>query len=477
MKKNIYITTTLPYINSTPHIGFATELIRADVLARFYSDQGFDVYFNTGTDEHGKKIQESAEQQGLTVGEFTNKMSQYFRDLITNLDIVKNINFIRTTDNKHIDSAKKLWALVRDNGYIYKKKYSSKYCVGCELEKTDSELVNGVCPIHPNRKIELLEEENYFFAFSKLQDDLLKYYENNKNFITPDFRFNELKSFVNSGLQDFSISRLKIKMPWGISVPNDNDHVMYVWFDALTNYISTLDWPDGINYEKYWENAKKIQVCGQDNLRQQGAMWQAMLLAAKLPLTDCIYINGFLIGEDGQKMSKSLGNTINPSDLVTKYGADSVRYILLRHTNPFSGSPIGEKNISEYYNAHLVNGLGNLISRIMAMSEKIKRTVDLKEIISCDEKYIQSIREYRFDNACDYIWNMVSSLDKKIANEKPYQIINSEKEKAIVLLDNYINDLNKISYHLKYIMPRTSKIIAEHIKDNIKPTKPLFPRL
>jgi methionyl-tRNA synthetase len=324
MKNNFYITTTLPYINSEPHIGFAGEIITADVLARFHRNSGEEVFFNTGTDEHGLKIYRKAEEMKMDTQDFCDELAKKFLELKKTLNLSFD-NFIRTTDKNHIEAAQEFWKKCEANGDIYKKMYKIKYCVGCELEKTDSELVDGKCPLHPNQEIECIEEENYFFRFSKYQKKLLDLYEKNPDFVSPKKRLNEIKSFVESGLEDFSVSRMKEKMPWGIEVPGDSLHVMYVWFDALVNYISTLGWPKNKNkFEKFWPG---IQIAGKDNLRQQAAMWQAMLFSAGLPNSKRVFIRGFVTNK-GEKMSKSQGNFIGVEEMIEKFGTDATRYLL-----------------------------------------------------------------------------------------------------------------------------------------------------
>lgn len=300
--KNFYITTTLPYVNSDPHVGFAMEIVRADAVARFKKLQGYDVFFNTGTDEHGAKIQEKALEKGIPTQQYVDEYVEKFKGLKEVLGLSEDIHFIRTTDEHHKKSAQEFWNICKEKGFIYKKQYKIKYCVGCELEKTDSELVDGKCPIHPNREIELIDEENYFFKFSEFQKPLLDLYKNNPDFVIPSSRFNEIRAFVERGLEDFSISRLKSKMSWGVPVPDDDEHVMYVWFDALVNYISTLGWPENKElFNKFWTEGEVVQYAGKDNLRQQSAMWQAMLLAVDIKPTDHIVIDGFVTGEGGIK--------------------------------------------------------------------------------------------------------------------------------------------------------------------------------
>jgi len=304
-KKPFYITTTLPYVNAEPHIGHAVEFVRADIIARFKKLQGQDVFFNTGTDEHGLKIYQKAKQLGLEPQAYVDQVSAKFKEIMPLLGIAVDepgitFNFIRTTDPHHVKAAQTFWMTVKENGYIYKKHYAAKYCVGCELEKTESELVNGKCPLHPLQELEIIEEENYFFKFSAFQQKLLELYEKNPTLVIPDFRFNEIKAFVSRGLEDFSISRLKEKMVWGVPVPDDDKHVMYVWFDALVDYISAIGWPDDEikgeksvgAFKKWWiDTGGVVQYCGKDNLRQQSAIWQAMLISAGLPPSKTIVID------------------------------------------------------------------------------------------------------------------------------------------------------------------------------------------
>ncbi|MFH1608657.1 MAG: methionine--tRNA ligase, partial [Patescibacteria group bacterium] len=366
--KTFYITTTLPYVNAELHMGHALEFIRADVIARYKKLLGFDVYFNTGTDEHGLKIFEKAESLNLTPKGFVDKSFEDFKNSVRIFGLDESIlHFIRTTDPKHIEAAQEFWKRCDKNGFIYKKNYQTKYCVGCEAEKKDHELnENGGCPDHPGRKLEIIDEENYFFKYSEFTEKLKDLYKKNPDFVIPDFRFNEIKAFVDRGLHDFSISRLKEKMPWGIPVPGDEKHVMYVWFDALVNYISTLGWPNSHHpalsgtppqaggedlFEKYWINGTPTQYCGKDNLRFQSAMWQAMLMAAGVPNSKQIIINGFITADGGVKMSKSIGNVINPNDIVAEYGTDALRYFLLREVGSFEDSPFTIERFKEAYNS------------------------------------------------------------------------------------------------------------------------------
>ncbi len=481
-----YITTTLPYVNSDPHIGFAMEIIRADVIARYKSLLGYDVFFNTGTDEHGAKIYENAVKEGVDVQMYVDGYASKFKELTKALNI-SDVNFIRTTDEKHIKAAQEMWKRCHDNGYIYKKTYQTKYCVGCELNKTDSELVDGKCPIHPNREIELIDEENYFFKFSEFQKPLLAFYTENPDFVIPDFRFNEIKSFVERGLEDFSISRLKEKMPWGVAVPGDDEHVMYVWFDALTSYISTLDWPNEEDNFKFWKEGTPVQYCGKDNLRQQSAMWQAMLMASGLPNSKHVVIDGF-ITSGGQKMSKSLGNVISPFDVletfkdVTDYPEDVLRFVLLHEISSFEDGDITMESIKSAYSSHLANGIGNLTNRIMKMCVNYKEELEknesvFRETYPVDADSQEAFEDFNLKEAIDISARDIKKLDEQIQKDESFKVVKVDIEAGLKLINKHKERLHFIARELYPFMPRTSQKILECIRENKMPEKPLFNRL
>ena len=493
MEKTFYITTTLPYVNNDPHIGFAMEVIRADTIARYKTLQGYDVFFNTGTDEHGSKLYTDSIKADLPVKAYVDQYAEKFRGLANLLTITPEVHFIRTTDEHHIKAAQAFWTTVNDNGYIYKKEYQTKYCTGCELEKTDSELdENGQCLLHPNRLIETIAEENYFFAYSKLADKLQAFYDAHPTFVIPDFRYNEMKSFLKNGLHDFSISRVADKMPWGIPVPNDETQVMYVWFDALVNYISTLGYPlleD--DFEKYWVRGTPVQFCGKDNTRQQASMWQAMLIAADLPNSDHIVVNGFINAADGMKMSKSLGNTINPYDVVEHFesvagdlSADVLRYFLLRHMNSFEDSDVTDALIDEAYTANLCNGLGNLVSRIMKMVVSYEVSYILptdEDLLEFDdavpEGFAQKIDQFDLKSAMDDIWREINSLDWLIQNKEPFKLAKTDLPEAQRIVGDLAIRLYIIGFLLQPFMPNTAATIIDLVKNKQTPEKPLFNRL
>ena len=481
-KSHFYITTTLPYVNAAPHIGFALEIVQADVLARFARLMGNEVVFNTGTDEHGLKIYQKALEEKKEVQAYVDEYAAKFDSLRTALQ-VSYTNFIRTTDAHHVSAAQEFWKRCNANGDIYKKTYKVKYCVGCELEKTDSELVEGKCAVHPNLTLQEIEEENYFFKFSKYEKPLLAWYEAHPQFVVPDFRFNEIKHFVANGLADFSVSRLKTKMPWGIPVPGDDTQVMYVWFDALINYISTLGWPENENnMREYWgtkEESRALQIAGKDNLRQQSAMWQAMLLSAGLPPSRQIIIHGF-ITSGGQKMSKSLGNVVDPFEVVEKFGTDALRYWLIREMNTFEDGDFTWEKFKESYNSGLANGLGNVVSRVTKMASTNGVVVHHNIDIAHDAAF-EAFRNYLsvFDirRATEEVWKLIGAIDKKIQETEPFRLVKTEPEKAKEIIRELLGEVWKIAYMLQPLLPTTSEKIINILRNPSEPTPALFPRV
>ncbi len=481
--KKFYITTTLPYVNAEPHIGFALEMVQADVIARCHALCGEEVIFNTGTDEHGLKIYRKALEEKKDPQAYTDEYAQKFDRLRSALNL-SYTHFIRTTDAHHKSAAQGFWRRCMAAGDIYKKNYSIKYCVGCELEKTESELEDSRCAIHPNLHIEIIEEENYFFRFSKYQQPLLDFYETHPDFIVPAHRLREIRNFTAAGLQDFSISRLKSKMPWGVAIPDDAEQVMYVWFDALVNYISTLGWPE--NEEQFRAFWPGVQIAGKDNLRPQSAMWQAMLMSAGLPNSRQILIHGF-ITVDGKKMSKSLGNVIDPFALVEKYGTDPVRYYLLREIPSGEDGDFSYEKFEQRYNGDLANGIGNLVSRIVTLGESVSPLP-----VSADEKIEREIarvraavaartEEFRLNEALASIWELVSFADKYINDEKPWTM-----KADPAALSRIIGDAAMLIYSIcdlltPFLPDTVEKIraqisVGEH-EITIKKSDNLFPRL
>ena len=471
MKNKFYITTTLPYVNSEPHIGFALEIVQADAIARWQRSLGKEVLFNTGTDEHGLKIYRKALEAGQEPQAYCDFYAAKFDALKAALNL-SYTNFIRTTDPHHMEAAQEFWRRCAAAGDIYKKNYKIKYCVGCELEKTETELVNGKCPIHPNLEIEIHEEENYFFRFSRFQKPLLKLYEKNPEFVVPKEKLHEIKNFVEGDLDDFSISRLKAKMPWGIAVPDDDEQVMYVWFDALINYVSTLGWPD----EKYGDWWPGMQVAGKDNLRQQSAMWQAMLLSAGIAPSSQILIHGFVTA-NGQKMSKSLGNVINPFEIAEKYGTDALRYYLLAEFNPFEDGDFTIEKFEKRFNGDLANGLGNLVARVATLLEK--NHIELALIPgneALNKEVAEKMTEFRFDEVLKTIWRKVAESDEWLSEKKPWKSIDPAEIKATLL--PVAQNLFDIGRLLLPFMPETGeKIVAQFSAKQVQKVESLFPRI
>lgn len=473
MVNKFYITTTLPYVNADPHIGFALEVVRADAWTRAMRKMGHTIFLNTGTDEHGLKIFQRAQELGLEPQAFCDQQIEKWHNLreLLNLDYD---NFIRTTNPEHIKATQEFWRQCQQNGYIYKKPYKIKYCVGCELEKTESELENGRCPTHPNLEIQIIDEENYFFKFSEFQERLKKLYGENPEFVVPAHRFNEVKKFVEKGLEDFSISRLKSKMPWGIEVPGDPEHVMYVWFDALINYISAIGWPDDLEkFNSWWPG---IQVAGKDNIRQQSAMWQAMLMSVGLAPSRQIFINSFITSK-GQKMSKSMGNVISPQEMIDKFGTDGTRWILLNLNTFGDDMDLTWEGMTEKYNADLANGLGNLLERVFTLIINNDIKLETKPSKENKKDYEADMRNFKFSEVTGKFVSQIKKLDKYIDDKKPWQ-----NPDPIVL--NYL--FNSIEEILKWIEPfmpsktKQAKDYMEKIK-NKKISKGeklnLFPRI
>ncbi len=480
-QKPFYITTTLPYVNAPLHVGHALEFIRADAIARYKKLQGYEVFFNSGTDEHGVKIYNKALEAKKSPREFIDEAFIVFKKQVDSFGISDETHFIRTSDFKHEKAAPEFWKRVNERGYIYKKNYQAKYCPECEQEKTDSQLVNGKCPDHPMATIEIINEENYFFKFSEFQKPLLEFYKSRPDFVIPDFRFNETKSFVERGLLDFPISRLKEKMPWGIPVPGDDKHVMYVWFDALTNYINTLGWPDeGGDFKKYWIEGTPTQYCGKDNNRFQAAIWQAMLMAAGIKNSYQIVINGHVTGGGGIKMSKSLGNVVDPLEIVKDYGTDALRFFLLAEFG-FEDSPFTMERFKDAYNAKLANGLGNLTSRIMKMAETnlLSSPFQGEVLVSdgvLDPQFTSALDRFEINKACDFVWQKISALDRKIQETAPFKLVKTDKEKGVELIKEMVIELHSVATQLEPILPETSKKILDLIVSNKSPEVPLFAR-
>ena len=479
MGKPFYLTTTLPYVNAEPHIGFALEMVQADVIARYRTLLGDEVFFNTGTDEHGQKLYEAAQKAGKTPQAYVDEYATKFRSLKEKLNLHAGLHFIRTTDPHHVHAAQEIWRKCLAKGDIEKRTYKGLYCVGDEAFMKESDLVDGRCPNHPTMELVELEEENYFFLLKKYQEPLLKYLSR-EGTIVPEWRRLEAIKFVENGLEDFSISRVKEKMSWGIPVPGDDSQVMYVWFDALTNYISTLGWPEDAegNFKKFWTEGEVMQIAGKDQVRFQSIMWQAMLVSAGVKNTDCVLYHGF-ITSGGQKMSKSVGNVIDPLAIVEEYGIDALRYFLARHVHPFEDSDFTMEKFKEIYNANLANGLGNLAARVMQLAES---NLD-KPVFAGDETFVftyspqiqEAMRGYDLNTVMDSIWGAVSQVDQVMQKDQPFKVVKEDKSRGAEMIANMVKQLAWIAKAIEPFMPDTSEKILKAVMANKKPEN-LFPR-
>ena len=483
--KSLYITTTIPYVNADPHIGFALELVQSDAIARYQRlilGEG-NVFFSTGTDEYGQKIWEASKQEGKSIQDYVDHYAQKFLDLKKTLDLSTD-NFIRTTSPEHVAAAQEFWRLCDKNGDIYKKKYKGLYCVGCEKFIAERDLVDGKCAIHPNLTPEIIEEENYFFKITKYRNDLLKYLQEPKS-VLPEWRRKEAVDFTQNAMEDFSVSRSKERLSWGIPVPGDDTQVMYVWFGAFVNYLSTLGWPHSAKasrgkpedlFKKFWLGGETVQTAGKDMVKFQSVMWQGMLMSAGLPTTDTIVYHGFITGEGGLKMSKSLGNVINPNEIVKEYSTDALRYFLLREISSFEDSPFTMERFKEAYNAGLANGLGNLSSRILTLSEKyLEKCPEMPEN-SIPEEFSEIPETFDTKKAMDYVWNKIQEVDQQIQKTEPFKVIKVDSEKGKKLITDLITELYTIARMLNPLLPETSEKIIKLIKQNKKPEAPLFLR-
>ena len=471
-KHKYYITTSIPYTNAPPHIGFALEIIQADVLARYSRFLGKEVFFLTGTDEHGQKTLKAAQAAGKDPLEFSDEFSKKFNEL-TNVLNISNDDFIRTTDEKrHLPSVYKLWEKYKESGDIYKKKYKGFYCSGCEAFKTEKELANGNCTIH-QRPVEEIEEENYFFKLSKYLPEIRKIIETGRIKIIPENKKNEILAMIDQGIEDVSFSRTKEKY-WSWPVPNDNSQVFYVWQDALPNYISALGYAQGEKkFRKYWP--ADVHCIGKDIVKFHAIYWPAMLLSAKLDLPKTIFIHGF-INVDGQKMSKSLGNVIDPFELSKKYGTDAVRYFLMREIPATEDGDFTYEKFENRYNADLASGLGNLVLRVVALAVKLDAKpnsigkIFKKEISNTKIKISEAMIDFKFNEALKSIWDLIAFCDKHINETKPWEGKNESKNVIAELLSVLLETAKILSPFL----PETSIKIEKIIKD--KKTKSLFPR-
>ncbi|MDP3014886.1 MAG: methionine--tRNA ligase [bacterium] len=483
MREKFYITTAIDYVNAPPHLGHALEKVQADAIARHQRLLNKEVYFLAGTDEHGIKIVRSARDAGKNIENFVDENFKKFEQLAVKLNI-SNDDFIRTSDKKrHWPGAQALWKKLIEAGDIYKSKYSGYYCVGCEAYVKEGDLINGKCPYH-YAEPEKIEEENYFFRLSRYADEIKKRIESGDLKILPESRKNEILAMIKQGIEDISFSRLKEKLfGWGVPVPDDNSQLMYVWCDALANYVSAIGYGSARNidiskFRKFWP--ADLHVIGKDIFRFHALIWPAMLMSAKLPLPKTLFVHGFILSA-GKRMSKTLGNVIDPFDLIERYGADAVRYYLLREITPFEDGDITEEKFKEAYNANLANGLGNLVARIMKMSEQylVRPTTDDQRPTTnnknIEKQYSDFMDNFELNKVMDLIWQKISEMDLYIQKTQPFKLIKEDETRAKEILRELVFGLWDIALMLKPFLPGTSEKIIVAIQSNKMP-EALFPR-
>lgn len=463
MTKKFYVTTAIDYANDIVHVGHSYQKMVADVLARYHRLIEDETYFLTGTDEHGQKVENSAKECGMDPKEFVDRIAAADKAEWDSLNISYD-RFIRTTDEDHVKFAQKFYLKSKAAGDIYLGRYDGLYCEGCEAYLSEPDLVSGRCFFHPNQEPLRLSEENYFFRLSKYQKFLEKLIEEDPTFVVPESKRREALSFVKMGLKDFAVSRPNIR--WGIPVPDDPKQTIYVWFDALINYLTYAVeqncWP------------ADIHVLGKDNLRFHAIYWPAMLKSAGYKLPKTILVHDF-ISINGQKISKSLGNVIRPSELVEQFGIDAIRYFFLRYGPLKNDIDFTLEKLKEVYNADLANGLGNLVGRIATLSQKSNFNFKPTPTSLTHSAYTQAFRQLRFNDILSLIWKKIKEMDQLIDKTKPWEL---EGQKLEEVLEKLVGQLRQIAAVLEPFIPKTSQEIQKQFKGpKIKSNPPLFPRI
>ena len=467
----VYITTAIPYMNGSPHVGHAMDYCLADVCARYHRLIGDEVKFQAGTDEHGNKILQKANDLNVKVEDYVAENAEKFKDFIKKLG-VSYTDFIRTTSPEHEHLCQEIWK--RLEKYIYKAKYEGWYCTGCERFITDKEYEenHGVCPDH-QKPYEKLEEENYYFKISDFKEKIVKAISSGELLILPEFRKNEILKLIEDS-PDVSISRPRSQLTWGVPVPGDDNQVMYVWIDALSNYITILGYPDK-DISEWWPAL--AQFVGKDILRFHAIIWPAMLIGLGLPLPKTISSHGMII-VNGQKMSKSIGNVVDPVEVIEKHGISAFRYYFLRHVDTFADSDFTWEKFEKAYNNELANDLGNLVQRLATLISKNKIELDEINIGVIDEDYKALMDRFEFSKAFDLVWDKIQELNKRIDEEKPWEMAKKgETAQLENCLKSLAKDLLAANYLLSPFLPETTEKISAIFKNPVQPPKePLFPK-
>ncbi len=466
-RRKFYLTTAIPYVNAKPHVGHALEFVQADVIARYHRLQNADVALLSGSDENALKNVQASEDAGKNIQAFVDENSKLFQNLAHKLNV--KFDFFQKGSNKdHFVSSQELWKRCEENGDIYKKDYTGFYCVGCELFYEKDELnENGECFEHPGKPLQEVSETNYFFKLSNYQDVIKKLIESDELTIIPTSRKNEMLSFLSRGLEDISISRSNERAKnWGVPVPGDASQRMYVWFDALNIYRSGL----GESYNTYWP--ADVHVIGKGITRFHAIYWPAFLLSAKLPIPKSLFVHGYFT-VDGQKMSKTLGNVIDPIFLIEKYGADALRYYFLSQIPPTDDGDFSEEKLKTVYNADLANGLGNLVARVAKLCEKINFKTENKPV-SFDPVLQKYLQQYQFNLLLEHIWTEIREADKFVNEKKPWEQEGEELSHTLTIL---VEKILHIGFNLQPFLPTTAEKILNQFSAEIKSSEPLFPRI
>jgi methionyl-tRNA synthetase len=471
-KKPFYLTTPIFYPNAKLHLGHAYTATVSDILVRYRRLIGETTYFLTGSDENTRKMVAAAVAAGQEPKVFLDSIIENFKSLFSKLDISFD-QFIRTTDEvMHWPGAQKLWRKLDAAGDIYKKEYEGLYCMGHEAFITEKDLVDGKCPDH-GIVPELIKEENYFFRLSKYTKLIKEKIYSGELQIIPDSRKNEILSLLESGLEDVSFSRPRTSQSVGVPVPGDDSQVMYVWCDALANYITAIGYGrDEESFQKYWP--ADVQVMGKDILRFHAAIWPAMLISAEIALPKSLFVHGFLTS-GGKKMSKTLGNIIDPEELLSEYGTDAVRYFLARHISPFEDGDITREAFKNAYNADLANGLGNVVARILTLAQTHLTEPVNVAFTGYPEEFRRFLDKFEINRAIEYVWTRIQALDQKITADEPFKVIKQDATRGKEIITQLVRELAAIDLLLEPFLPRTSKKIIDAIMANKKPEN-LFPR-